>query len=144
MQGVRDLDLAGRAGKAENAVSRPLSGSRIVRAFHVESDQVTIACRGCGKAGPVQFGAFCSSACYQRERRRRLRSQVCTGCRRSFIPTRKDARFCSDACRFRAYRGRLAAKADAERVRDLAKAAADRKAAEVARKRADFIASLIG
>jgi hypothetical protein len=37
----------------------------------------------------------------------------------------------------------LAARAEANRERALAKAAADRKAAEVAKKRADFIASLI-
>jgi hypothetical protein len=46
-----------------------------------------------------------------RARRPRERRQVCTGCRREFIPARRDARFCSDACRFRAYRRRLAAKA---------------------------------
>ena len=87
-----------------------------------------------------------SRAAYQRERRARLRVQrhlICAGCRRDFTSTRVDARYCTDACRFKAYRRRLKARAEAERERALAKAAADQKAADFARKRADFIASLI-
>lgn len=69
------------------------------------------------------------SACRQRERRarrRRERRQVCAGCGVSFVPSRADARFCGVACRQYAYRQRKAAESTA------------------ARKRADFIASLIG
>jgi hypothetical protein len=73
-----------------------------------------------------------TSATYQREwraRRRAARRLVCAGCRLEFIPARKDARFCSGACRFRAYRRRLAAKAADD---------------DLARQRADLLASLIG
>ena len=55
------------------------------------------------------------------------------GCRREFVPTRKDARWCSDSCRFRAYRARLAARAAEEAAR-----AAARQASK------DLAASLIG
>jgi hypothetical protein len=71
-----------------------------------------------------------TGADYQREwrrRRRAARRMVCAGCRQEFSPARRDARFCSDACRFRAYRARLAAKeAEAPRVADLIAKARDR------------------
>ena len=70
------------------------------------------------------------NAAYLREwraRRRANRRQVCFGCRQEFAPARKDAKFCSDSCRFKAYRGRLAAKeAEARRVADLIAKARDR------------------
>ena len=99
------------------------------------------SCKGCGQAADLRVGSFCSGACYQRDRRRRRRPHlICASCRRDFVAARKDARWCSDACRFRAYRGRLAIKAEeAERERERA-----RLAQEIARRRADFIASLIG
>jgi hypothetical protein len=87
------------------------------------------------------------SAEYQRQRRRRLRvqrTQICAGCRHAFTPTRRDARFCSGACRFKAHKARIVARAEAQRVRAIAERREAKEAAEVARKRADFIASLIG
>jgi hypothetical protein len=86
------------------------------------------------------------SAAYQRQRRARLRvqrRQVCRECNHDFTPSRSDAKFCSDGCRFRAHRQRLKARAEAERERALAKAAALQKAADLARRRSDFVASLI-
>jgi hypothetical protein len=47
-------------------------------------------------------------------------------------------------CRFKAYRRRLEAKAAADRAFAIAKAAEGRRAADVAKRRSDFIASLIG
>jgi hypothetical protein len=64
-------------------------------------------------------GAGMTTAEYKREWRRRRRAnrrQICQACRLEFVPARKDARYCTPACRFRAYRGRLAAAAD-ERAR---------------------------
>jgi hypothetical protein len=70
------------------------------------------------------------NAAYLREwraRRRAARRVLCFGCRQEFSPARRDARFCSDACRFRAYRARLAAKeAEARRVADLIARARER------------------
>jgi hypothetical protein len=64
---------------------------------------------------------------------RRERTQICVGCRRGFSNRRQDARYCSAACKQDSYRRRLAARAkEAERAR------------EATRRRADFIASLIG
>jgi hypothetical protein len=87
------------------------------------------ACAGCGKMAALRDGSFCCRACRQREwraRRRRERRLVCASRGADFCPTRSDARFCSNACRFYAYRRRKKIKA-----------------AE-AKQRADFIASLIG
>jgi hypothetical protein len=42
-----------------------------------------------------------------RERRRRARAdRTCGTCGQTFTPTRSDGRYCSSACRQRAYRGR--------------------------------------
>ena len=73
-------------------------------------------CVVCGR--PMAFDCWvapwvnklCSLAC-QRERRNARRRVVhqprlCDGCGESFTPTRSDARFCSNACRQRAYRER--------------------------------------
>ena len=88
-----------------------------------------------------------SSAQYHRERRRRRREArrfVCAGCRRDFCPTRKDARYCTGACRFKAYRRRLAARAaEAQRARDLAQREAER-AREATRRAIDLAHALIG
>lgn len=63
------------------------------------------------------------SATYQREwraRRRANRRKVCHACRLEFCPARKDAKCCTPACRFRAYRARIAARAEeARRIDDL-------------------------
>jgi len=53
---------------------------------------------------------ICSSACNDawRNLRRRVTHEPCTCavCSATFTPTRRDARYCSDACRQRAYRAR--------------------------------------
>jgi hypothetical protein len=70
------------------------------------------------------------NAAYLREwrrRRRAARRQVCFGCRHDFTPARKDTKFCSDSCRFRAYRARLRAAAEERaRIDDLIAKARDR------------------
>ena len=72
---------------------------------------------------------------------------VCACCRRDFSPRRSDTRFCSAACKQAAYRLRLeAAEEEAGRAAEAARKAAEAtsRAVEVAKRRADFIASLIG
>jgi hypothetical protein len=78
-------------------------------------------CDGCGRvvhnlySGPDRSLWFCSEVCQAkaraaqgRERRREARdSQTCEGCAKTFNPTRMDARFCSVACKQRAYRQRV-------------------------------------
>jgi hypothetical protein len=110
----------------------------------------TVVCLGCAQAmarPPRARFPTCSNGCAKRERRarhRRERRLICAGCRREFCPTRRDAKFCSDACRFRAYRARLAARAAAaERARDLAQREAER-AREATRKAIDLAHALIG
>ena len=71
-------------------------------------------CQGCGE--PIMTpteGVFCwqvcSKRCYQRALRKRHRREnwrCCKVCKDRFEPTRKDARFCSNACRQFAYRAR--------------------------------------
>jgi hypothetical protein len=59
---------------------------------------------------------FCGDGCasrwwtrWQAERRRAMRQPVtCEGCDKQFTPVRKDAHFCSSACRQRSYRQRQA------------------------------------
>jgi predicted nucleic acid-binding Zn ribbon protein len=71
-------------------------------------------CNGCGEPimTPLEgvFGwQVCSKRCYQRalrKRHRRENSRSCKVCKDRFEPTRKDARFCSNACRQFAYRAR--------------------------------------
>jgi hypothetical protein len=104
-----------------------------------------IACLGCDQEGPLRDGSYCTSACRKREWRRRRRTPlICAGCRRQFTPAMKGQRHCTRACRFKAYRRRLGAKAAADRAFAIAKAAEGRRAADVAKRRSDFIASLIG
>jgi hypothetical protein len=67
-------------------------------------------------------------------------NKPCLGCGRSTSTRRGDALYCSAACRQRSYRGRKEAKAAATR-RDLEEA---KQARNLARERADLIASLIG
>jgi len=81
-----------------------------------------------------------AGALYQREWRRRQRAArqgTCAVCRGEFAGKRLDARYCRDACRFRAWRRRNTARAAlalAEAARRAAKQQADR----------DLAASLIG
>jgi hypothetical protein len=69
-------------------------------------------CAVCGQrmmTAPFPPRSVCSSRCYQRQLRARKRASAratCSTCGLGFVPKRKDARFCSDACRQRAYRGR--------------------------------------
>ena len=71
-------------------------------------------CPGCGqrmKLNEHWRKATCSNRCEQRERRKkRYRAQkarnICTICLETFQPKRGDAKFCSNACRQRAYRSR--------------------------------------
>jgi len=78
-------------------------------------------CAGCGR--PVhnldnvyyRRFTFCSQVCrakalaaHGRNRRREARGdRPCEGCGKTFKPTRTDARFCSVACKQRAYRQRV-------------------------------------
>jgi hypothetical protein len=71
-------------------------------------------CNGCGEPilNPSE-GVFawqvCSKRCYQRALRKRHRREKwrnCKTCKRHFVPSRNDARFCSNACRQWAYRAR--------------------------------------
>jgi hypothetical protein len=69
----------------------------------------------CGKHGCAsRYGRVltyhCTSACYWRHRRARLRAIVlprkCAGCGEKFAPRRSEARTCSSACRQALYRQR--------------------------------------
>ena len=75
------------------------------------------ACRHCGRpmswvGAEVWPGWYCSEACAvqaRRERRRHPRVTTeapCARCGRRFLATRSDARYCSPACRQKAYRRR--------------------------------------
>jgi hypothetical protein len=72
-------------------------------------------CLGCGEAmGPGSRArglTVCSVRCWWREyraRRRREMRQRCLACEETFVPTRRDARYCGDACRQHAFRERQA------------------------------------
>ena len=108
----------------------------------------TVVCLGCGESMAPRAGlAVCSHRCRKRElraRRRRERRQICAGCRHDFTPARSDARYCTDACRFKAYRRRLAARAaEAERAARRQAEAAER-AREAHRRAVDLACRLIG
>jgi hypothetical protein len=75
------------------------------------------ACEVCGR--PIAYGTWrrsrldiCSSDCWRERvnRRRRVAREPrdCAACGRSFTPTRRDAAYCSSACRQNAYRRRRA------------------------------------
>lgn len=65
-------------------------------------------CTVCGCEMMSDRTDLCSNGCAQRRRRARykhLRPMViCVGCGRQFAPKRRDAKFCSLACKQRAYR----------------------------------------
>jgi len=83
----------------------------------VDGLPVTLPCEVCGRAvawmyRPPRRVFVCSDAC-ERERinaRRRVRHRprACESCGESFIPTRSDAATCSDRCRQRLHRSRIA------------------------------------
>lgn len=81
-------------------------------------------CDTCGRTVHFMQGRewrrhyFCSQGCkllYQHAKARQRRAeargatQVCVGCGEHFEPTRADSRFCSGACRQKAYRQRVTA-----------------------------------
>jgi hypothetical protein len=55
-----------------------------------------------------QLATTCNNACFRRalRKKRRLKGHVCTTCREEFASARKDAKFCSGACRQWTYRMR--------------------------------------
>src|SRR5271154_2824224 len=131
---MRHLKLRARVSSAR----APASYRRVKRIEAWEKLVFGLAA-GCAQveAGLYAFRRTVSTGCrmtasadYQQEwrrRRREARRQVCFGCRQEFAPARKAARFCPPACRFKAYRARLAAKeAEARRVADLIAKARDR------------------
>jgi hypothetical protein len=67
-------------------------------------------CAGCGQAMRSALAVrTCCSRCYQRELRARWRDRArgfCAACGQSFKPKRADARYCSPACKQRAWRAR--------------------------------------
>ncbi len=64
----------------------------------------------CGHKGGCPKRPFCDNACYRQHfrKKRRSKNMFCTVCNIGFAASRKDARFCSDACRQWAYRRRAA------------------------------------
>jgi hypothetical protein len=80
---------------------------------------IDATCGGCGQRMRLSQWPYphwgvsrcrsCSDRCAQRARRRQRRAElraVCAVCNETFSPRRADARFCSDACRQKAYRQR--------------------------------------
>ena len=55
-----------------------------------------------------QTTGYLCRPCYRRELRREKRNSLTCACGKTFTPARADARYCSDACRQRAYRMRYA------------------------------------
>ncbi len=68
----------------------------------------------------VPLYVVCGKDCRSELSRSRSRSKhslierVCLTCNKQFIPTRSNARFCSNACRQRSYRSRLRARSRAQ------------------------------
>jgi hypothetical protein len=95
----------------------------------LDRDNHRVDCRGCGRhlRVPVyktsrltslngsnqRWLHHCDDACYRvaLRRDRRIKQPICVVCGVSFQTARKDAQFCSSACRQKAYRTRLAAEA---------------------------------
>jgi hypothetical protein len=74
-----------------------------------EEDRERLACPGCGINLTVPRGALvkaCSNACVQRAARKtkRLKKLFCAMCHVEFTSSRRDARYCSSACRQKAHR----------------------------------------
>jgi hypothetical protein len=66
-------------------------------------------CMECGRCSQHIWKGRCP-VCYMRDYRgqRRYKNRTCEACKVEFTTTRVDARFCSRACRQRAYRDRVA------------------------------------
>jgi hypothetical protein len=73
-----------------------------------------------------------------------VRTQICVGCRKDFTNRRRDALFCSAACKQHDYRRRLDEKAAADRARALAEQRAAERAVEEAKRIDDLVHALIG
>jgi hypothetical protein len=103
-------------------------GEHLSQCSYITLDRYERGYAGCAEPMMTNIGyrAFywgvCSSRCYQRVYRKRRRehggstvpwkasgSKSCPTCKRSFKPSRKDARYCCNACRQKQYRTRLAA-----------------------------------
>jgi hypothetical protein len=80
----------------------------------------THACHGCGRR--LTFVVHwerrdnrftCDNVCARRalRKQRRPKRRLCTQCSKRFSSARKDAQFCSSACKQKAYRKRLVAEA---------------------------------
>jgi hypothetical protein len=65
-------------------------------------------CADCGDRSTLNGSLGLCQRCYARElrRRKRRKTRACSSCGTEFVTTRRDARFCSDACRQRAFRQR--------------------------------------
>jgi hypothetical protein len=74
---------------------------------------MTVVCVGCGEAMGLRprGKSVCSVRCWwraYRARRRREMRQRCASCEDVFTPTRRDAQYCSAACRQHSFRERQA------------------------------------
>lgn len=77
-----------------------------------------IICKGCGREFYSQIEtkkyclySLCGNRGYQKELKQRRqearKDMVCPVCEKTFTPKRSDAKFCSNACRQKAYRNRV-------------------------------------
>jgi len=102
-------------------VGKPLRGGsidtyqRCYPGFRVTDDKLFSYCMGCRRllgATCVWPEVHCSPECTRaaRNQRRRITPQQheCATCSKTFTPPRSDGRYCSPACRQRAYRQRQA------------------------------------
>jgi hypothetical protein len=103
-------------------------GDHLSKDSYITLDRHKRACVGCGEPmmTNIHCRAFdrgvCSSRCYQRTYRKRRREhggstepwkgsgrRICRTCKRPLKLSRKDARYCCNACRQQQYRTRFAA-----------------------------------
>ena len=67
-----------------------------------------VPCIGCGRpldTAGERFGPYCTDRCRQVGRRNsQPKKKLCQQCSREFTPPRRDAKFCSAACKQKAYR----------------------------------------
>jgi hypothetical protein len=80
--------------------------------FHATMPRTCVECGQRMLMPPSCATKVCSSRCYQRNLRARHRAQAfetCLACGSNFAPKRKDARYCSGACKQSAFRKRKAA-----------------------------------
>jgi ribosomal protein S27E len=83
----------------------------------LDAAKTQVICPGCSRTlfVPYQWNGhrrrYCCEACGKRARRKanRMKTHLCPVCKVEFQSARRDARFCSDACRQSTYRLRKAA-----------------------------------